>query len=104
MPEHGLHDLHIGTSGEGERGSAVPKVVQTDGRQPGSANDLVEPLGDICWMQRAPVRLSEQQTAVDPRATETSLVRVLARNVLTQEEDGVRVECDEAFRGVGLRR
>nr|WP_038509206.1 hypothetical protein [Amycolatopsis japonica] len=104
MPEHGLNDLHIDTGGEGERGSTVPEVVQADGRQPGLPDDLVEPRGDISRMQRTPVRLGEQQAAVDPFATEASLVRVLARDVPTQDEDSVRVERDQAFRRRGLRR
>ncbi|MFC3454069.1 hypothetical protein [Amycolatopsis speibonae] len=78
--------------------ASVAEVVQADGRQPGLADDLVEPLGDIGRMQRAPVRLREQQPAVDPIAAESSLVRVLARDVLTQDEDGVRVDRDDAFR------
>nr|WP_232376663.1 hypothetical protein [Amycolatopsis aidingensis] len=59
MPQHVLNYLHVVTGRQGQCGGAVAEVVQPDRGQPGFGDEVLERVGDICWVQGAAVWLGE---------------------------------------------
>nr|WP_233223659.1 hypothetical protein [Amycolatopsis sp. CA-128772] len=82
----------------------MPQIVQPDRRQPGLTSQLLEPGGDIGRVQRAAVRLGEQQVGVDPVAAKPGTSRVLIGLMLAQHDDSVSVQGNEPFGRGGLGR
>nr|WP_255462887.1 hypothetical protein [Amycolatopsis sp. YIM 10] len=103
MPEHALHDLHVGACRQSEGGGTVAQVVQPDRRQPGTPDQFGKPGRDVGRVQRTAVGLGEQQIAVNPVTAKTSLIGVLTHEVITQDEHCVGIQRDQTFGRRGLR-
>ena len=56
MAEHVLHDLQVRARGEGEARSAVPEIMQADGRQACRGRELPEAAGQSVGAIGSPLR------------------------------------------------
>jgi|ERR1700722_20993 len=63
-----LHDLEVGSRGQGEGGGAVPQSVQGDRRQPGGGDQLREKAGHPVRPERGPVTVVNAYPASAHRA------------------------------------
>ncbi|WP_203612563.1 hypothetical protein [Amycolatopsis sp. SID8362] len=81
----------------------MTKAVQRDRGQIGQLDQPRELVSHVGGVQRAAVRLGEEQVGIHPIRAEASLGFVLTGDVRDEDQDGVRVERNDPLRRRGLR-
>src|ERR1039457_6265693 len=97
-----LDDFHVVPGGEQEGGGAVAQVVKPDGGQAGEVGDLLEHVGDGGGVQRGAVGVGELEPGLGPGVPGVFLFFLLPLPVGADAGDGVGVEGDLPFAGVGF--
>jgi hypothetical protein len=98
-----LHDLEVGSRGQGDGGGAVPQPVQRDRRQPGGGDQLREQPGHPVPPERSPGH-GGTRTRSRPTGPGGGPLGLLPDPVLTQRRDGGPVQGDDPASGIALRR
>jgi hypothetical protein len=97
-----LHDLEVGSRGQGDGGGAVPQPVQRDRRQPGGGDQLREQAGHPVRPERGPGHGGEHVPGLGPPGG--GPLGPLPGPVLAQRGDGGLVQGDDPAPGAALRR